>query len=152
MSTTKRSLRFESVDELLAEVERLRQAGYTKLGEWELPQMMDHIARQMTLLLEPGGPRVPWALQWIARRVIHRMAVRKKYLPFKARAAEQLKPSPDATDASAYASLVAAVDRLRSLKGDLIDTHTFGTMSRHDYIQMQLVHAAHHLGFLIPNR
>lgn len=150
MITEKRPLRFATLDDMLADVNHLRTAGYTKLGEWELPRMMDHIAKQMTMLLEPDGPRVPWPVQWIARWAIHRMAVRKKYLPFKAKAAASLKPSPDATDASAYASLLAAVERLRALKGDLIDTHAFGKMSRHDYIQMQLVHAAHHLSFLVP--
>src|SRR5262245_31553962 len=76
---SRRKLRFATVDELLAEVDRIVQADHAgtirRLGNWTPGQIMGHIAAWVNYGFE-GYPtrRPPWFIRFILRRM------GKKYL------------------------------------------------------------------------
>jgi hypothetical protein len=43
----KQQLDFQSADEVIREIERLRSGGYTKLKQWNLTQACEHLTKTM---------------------------------------------------------------------------------------------------------
>src|SRR5438093_1585779 len=69
--TGRRMLRFESIDQVMAEVDRLVEAERTgrleRLGNWTLGQTLGHLAT-WTEYAYTGAPlKVPFFIKWILR-------------------------------------------------------------------------------------
>ena len=143
-------LHFNSLDELLTEIDRLHSTGWEQSGRWSLAMVSDHLTRWMTCMLDGGTIRVPGPFRWLARAMIRRMGRKQKYPSIKIFAPAAMKPAADVSEPTAVAELRAAVKRLQQLPGSTVDTHPFGPLSAHDFLQMTLLHAAHHLAFLKP--
>ncbi|MFG0261718.1 MAG: DUF1569 domain-containing protein, partial [Novipirellula sp. JB048] len=72
---TKRKLDFRTGDEVIAEIERLRQGDYTPLKNWNLTQICEHLDATLSGGMDGLGFRLPWILratvgQWIFYRVL----------------------------------------------------------------------------------
>jgi len=143
-------LHFNSFDELLADLEKLHTSGWEKSGQWSLAQVCDHLARGMNCMLDGGMPYIPGPFRWIARAMVRRMVRKQKYPSLKVSAPKAMKPVPDITEAAAILDVQAAVARLQQLSGSTVYVHPFGVLSMHDFHQMVLLHAAHHLAYLRP--
>jgi hypothetical protein len=63
---------------------------------------------------------------------------------------ETVKAPDAATDAEAVQKFAETVERFRRHGGALHPSPLFGTMTREEHARLQAIHAAHHLGFLIP--
>lgn len=152
----RRSLRFNTIDALLQEVDRLAAADKAgklrRSGNWTLGQACGHLAAWIDYGYE-GYPMAPppWPI-----RVILRLRV-KKYLrdgmPFGVRipkvengtfATEPLS-TEDGTE-----RLRRALKRLQSGEQVKFDSPAFGPMPHEVRIALHLRHAELHLGFLHP--
>ena len=143
-------LRFDSYDQLLADVQSLHTAGWEKAGQWTLAMICDHLARWTNGMLDEGLPHVPGPFQWIPRLIIHRMVRKQSYPSIVFPAPSTLKPAIDLSESAAIASMTTAINRLQQLAGPVVETHPFGAIAADDFRGMTLLHAAHHLGFLQP--
>jgi hypothetical protein len=66
---------FHSIDEMIADAQRLKAGPYEKAGQWDLAMILDHLARAMET--PPSNQRpVPWPFNIVARGFIHQMAKR----------------------------------------------------------------------------
>jgi hypothetical protein len=151
MSTPARpDLRFQSLADLMADVNRLRSGPYDKAGQWDLGTMLDHLAKSLGAPFVEGRKNLPWPLGPVARFVIHRFARRTTYPSIELPVPKMIKPTPGADAEAAYAALVTAVEKLRAVPGPTIRCPPFGTLPLDDFMRIQLLHAAHHLSFLKP--
>ena len=153
-SSNRRDLSFKDVNEMLAEVRSLQSTGYESMGNWNLGQAASHIADWMRYPLD-GFPKPPLVLRpifWFVK-VTMASGMKKKILAegFKPGmpTAPQSVPSADAvSDEQGIAKLQESVDRVMAHDGEFLSSPLFGPTGKDTLIQVTLLHAAHHLGYL----
>src|ERR1700752_2937025 len=109
----RRSLRFESLDEMMAEVNRLAEAergGRLKsLGNWTLGQALGHIAQWMEYAYTPSPLNPPFFIRWFLRMQ------RKKYIHGTMKAGVRIPNVEGGTLGTASMSLDEGLTRLRKV-------------------------------------
>lgn len=145
----RRELHFSSYQEILDDVHALASRPTRQVGNWSLGQICNHLAKAMDMAVD--GP--PFKPSWLIRIV--GPLIKKRYLsrPFKpgfklpSNAAALL---PDQTDASeGVAILERAIERLQRTTNR--KPHPiFGRMTDQEWDQMQFLHSAMHLSFILP--
>lgn len=149
-----RKLRFESIEECKAEVERIKAAAASESlkthGNWSPGQVMTHIAAWINYAydgfeVKPAPFFVRWILWWgLAKMLREGMSpgVRIPGVEGGTTGMEDIEPIPAAD------KLLAALDRLASDEEAPHDSPAFGKMSDEDRVRLNLRHAEMHLGFL----
>ena len=164
----RRSLSFGSLDDATAEVDRLLASGYRRAGRWTLGQNLDHLSGLLEGSLD-GFPPFPLPLRpvmFLARPIFRRgilKAARTGSMPAGLPTAPYLQPgkgelvAPSAEPAAATDADRAAADRFRRAAGRVRDhagefapSPVAGRLSGDQWRGVHAVHAAHHLGFLVP--
>ena len=150
----RRILRFESIDQMLAEVDRLAEAeraGRLKgLGNWTLGQALGHLA----VWAEYGytGPplKTPFFIRWLLR------LRKQKFLHQPMPAGVKIPGVQGGTLATEPMPLDEALPRLRRVMERLktapptIPHNLFGRLTHDEWVAMHLRHAEVHLGFFVP--
>lgn len=155
--TDKRELVLESIDGLQAEINHLLNSGYESRGDWSLGQACFHLA-EWTRYPMDGFPKPPLPLRMIFG-VMKMCGIMKRMKDgilrdgFKAGTptAPQTAPSEDSVaDAEGVAKLTEVLQRMKDFDGPLQPSPVFGEMDRELWTQVTLLHAQHHLAFLVP--
>jgi hypothetical protein len=153
---SRRTLRFDDLDDVVREAESLRASGYHRAGAWDLAQVCTHLAEWMRFPLD-GFPRPPApirAMLWVMKNTFGRRQLRKVLATSSMPAGGPTMPE---TVAAAGGDETAAVERLRQTvarfkahTGPLHPSPLFGPLDKEAATRLQLVHCAHHLSFLVP--
>jgi hypothetical protein len=142
----RRRLVLRNGDEVLREVERL-SAGCTPTGAWDLPRTVWHLVEAMERSLH-GTPRPLKGLRRLAGPLLLRLVLLTRRFPEGRPLARGLTP-PEAAplDRARLERAVRAVE-----KGSWFVPHpVFGRMTPAQWREVHWIHAAHHLGFLLPD-
>jgi len=151
----RRSLRFQTVDELLKEIDRLIKSDTVgklrKSGNWSLGQAFGHLAAWINYGYEGYPFKTPWLI-----RVILRTRV-KKYLRDGMPAGVRIPKVENGTHATDALSTAEGADRLRKALNRLqngepakFESPAFGPMLDDQRIAFNLRHAELHLSFFQP--
>jgi hypothetical protein len=149
----RRALRFESIDQMMAEVDRLVKAERTgrlrPLGNWTLGQVLGHLAAWVEYSFTGPPLKPPWLVKWLLR-------LRKKaFLYGPMRAGVKIPGVTGGTLATNPLPVEAALDRLRRaldrLKSEAptCPNVIFGPLTHEEWIALNLRHAELHLSFLV---
>lgn len=152
----KRQLEFNDLDEVMAEARSLHQVGYLSNGNWSLGQACGHLAEWIRYPMD-GFPKPPifiGAIMWVMKNTIG-PGMRKKILSegFKGGlpTAPETVPKPDElSDQQGIAQLQLVINRAKEFDGELKPSPLFGPMDLDTWRKVNLLHAAHHLGYLEP--
>ncbi|HEY3241947.1 MAG TPA: DUF1569 domain-containing protein [Phycisphaerae bacterium] len=151
----RRRLRFGSIDELLAEVDRIAAADTAgtlrRTGNWTAGQTFGHLATWICYGYEGYPMRVPWFIRPFIRRKLG--SYLREGMPAGVRIPR--------TEAGTYGTDVLstqegarrlrdALTRLKKREPCPHDSPAFGAMSYDERIALNLRHAELHLGFLHP--
>lgn len=157
-SGTRRKLAWTELSEVVNDVENLRVSGYHSVGKWNLAQCCGHIADWMTFPLD-GFPRQPWIIRAFLSLLKWTMGKRQLRKILFTRSMPKGNPTmpetvyPSEIDASEEVErLKRTVQRLQESQGPYHASPLFGDMSRRDLLDLQIIHAAHHLSFLLPSK
>ena len=146
--TGRRTLRFESLNEMLADAELLASGPVRTLGNWSPGQIFEHLARAFTLPLDGVVLPVPFYIRWGARLMLGRFL--RNGLPagmaLTGKTKEALVPQATTTEAG-IAALQKAIARWK-VKTAVPDHSVFGTVTDEQFTQIHLRHAELHLSFL----
>lgn len=147
----KRKLDFQTGDEVIAEIQRLRRDGYTIGKNWNLTQACEHLNATMLGGMDGFGFRLPWILRATVIRWIFNRKLRTRKMssgPTLAR----LKPTTDSRsdDETIIEECLATIERAKSFEGSLDDYPFLDDLKTEDWRQFMWMHAGHHLGFLSP--
>ena len=146
----RRALDYITFDDLQADLDGLKAGGYQTVGKWSLAQICDHLQIFFDASLDGFGFRMPWYMRMAAPLVL-RVTLKSRKIPAGVKGPPSIMPRANgATDAAAIDSLIAAIDRYRRHNGPLQPSPLFGHLSRERWDQIQLIHAAHHLSFVLP--
>ncbi len=149
----RRMLRFESIDEALAEADRLvaaEKAGQLDaLGNWTLGQALGHLAAWAEYSYDGSPTKPPFFIKWIARLMRRRFLYGPMPPGLKIPRVEggtyAIDPMP--VD-EACSRLRRALKRLET-EAPTIRNAMFGYITHEEWIAINLRHAELHLGFFV---
>lgn len=151
-----RELDYHDWDDLLRDLDTLQRQGYDKAGNWSLGQVCAHLNDWMRFPLD-GFPKPPFpvrVLLWTLKTTIGKSQLRKilttRRMPQNGPTMRETVHAPETDEAKAVDDLRATIARFRADEAPLHPSPLFGEMDRAMWTQLQLVHCAHHLRFLIP--
>jgi hypothetical protein len=150
----RRALRFESLDQLMAEVERLAEAERAgrlrRLGNWTLGQTLGHLATWAEYSYTGAPLKVPFFIKWFLR------LRKRKFLYGPMRAGVKIPGVEGGTLATEPVPLDEALGRMRRVMSRLqseaptAPNVIFGPLTHEEWVALNLRHAELHLGFLAP--
>jgi hypothetical protein len=144
-----RELSFSNWDEVVAEVDRLHQGGYTKTGNWNLAQTLNHLNYFLTGPLDGHQFKCPWIFKALfGRWALKRILSGKKMKPGIFTPQKPL-PQPGGDEASAVAQFRETAQRFKNHPGPWIASPFFGNLTPEQWHKLQLIHCGHHLGYLV---
>lgn len=149
--TGRRELHFDSVDDILADAERLASGPYVQLGNWPLGTMCEHLAKALNSATDDNQYNPPWFFKLLGR-MLKKGAITKSLSPgfrMPKKMEPIFMPSGDTSAEEGLAKLREAIERFKVAK--LPERSTFlGKMSNDDWHQFHCRHAEMHLSFLVP--
>jgi Protein of unknown function (DUF1569) len=148
--TGRRTLHFDSIDDMLADVDRLDQGPVKAIGNWVPGQVLKHLTTVMVASLDGFHHTAPWFVRLIGK------VVKKKYLtkPMSAGfdlpkdAAAEMIPGPVEWK-DAVGPFRTAVRRLKT-EEKRMPSPFLGVLTREEWDQLHCRHAELHLSFLVP--
>jgi Protein of unknown function (DUF1569) len=150
----RRTLRFESIDQMMAEVDRLAEADRAgrlrQLGNWTLGQALGHLAAWMEYAYTGAPLKPPFFIKWMLR------LQKRKFLYGPMHAGVKIPGVEGGTLATAPLPLEEALGRFRSVAARLkteaptAPSPVFGRLTHEESVALNLRHAELHLGFFIP--
>ena len=143
-----RELQFSSLNDVIPEVDRL-MAAHRTLGNWSLGQICNHLAATMRLAVESPAKRAPWIVRKLIGPALFRCILRKGRLRPGVKSPAMLIPRPGLDDRAEAEALCDTIQLLMDRLPDPVDHAFFGKVARADYLRLQCMHCAHHLGFVI---
>ena len=149
--TGRRSLSFQSYEELLADLDRLGSGPVRQLGNWSPGQNFRHLATAYNNSIDGFTLKFPMPLRMVAKLFRKRLLSMSMPAGFKlpAKSGQSLMP-PATSTGEGLAELGTAIARLqtepRRAKHPL-----FGEMTNQEWDNFHLKHAALHLSFLVPS-
>jgi hypothetical protein len=153
----RRRLQFATFDALIDDIDDLRACGYDRAGNWDLAHVCEHLTRFMRLSLDGFPPDFRFALplRVIGSTVVKWTTLATGWIPAGVKAphpsleVDEDDVRPEATAAS---HCIATIREVRDHEGPFHPSPLFGRMPPEQWRRVHLIHAAHHLSFLIPRR
>jgi hypothetical protein len=146
---TRRRLRYNSLDEVIADAERAVAANSATTGNWSLGQIIEHLATAHDKMIDGFGFTAPWPMQTLGHLFFKKRLLTKGMTPgFKLNPKAAAILVPGETDASAALEhLRKSTQRLKT--EEKRSPHPFlGAMSVEEYDQLCLRHAELHMSFV----
>jgi hypothetical protein len=146
----RRKVAYTSLGEVLADAEHLSAGEIKALGNWTPGQVFAHLARTFNGSIDGLGFHVPWYFRLMGR-VMKKQMLKGDMPPgfrLPADAAVQLVPGPTSVD-EGLAALRAAIERQEREPNRVLNP-VLGALTREEWIQLHLKHAALHMSFLAP--
>ena len=149
-----RKLRFNSIDDCMAEVRRIVDADaegkLRTTGNWTSGQILGHVGSWIAYGYDGyplSGP--PFFVRWILRMRLKKMLENGMPRGVRIPGVKTGTVGVEAVEISVAAErLLSCLCRLRSREEAKFDSPAFGAMSHDDRIRLNLRHAELHLGYL----
>jgi hypothetical protein len=144
----RRELHFNSVEEILADVERLAKGKVRTLGNWSAGQILKHLAIVMDASIDGAGFRLPWYMRLLGRMLRKRVLNGPMSAGFKlpTNAANVLVPPPTSFE-EGLAAFRHAVHRQQT-ETSRQPSVFLGPLTAEEWTQLHCRHAELHLSFL----
>lgn len=147
----RRTLRFGTLDDVMPEVDRLLNGGHRSIGNWSLGQICNHLSDAIRGSVEGGFPSMaPWPVRVTLGKVIKRRLLSTERMPEGVKLPEKYLPREGLDARAESEALRASISVLGQHTGPMADHPFFGPTSLDDWRRFHAIHAAHHLGFILP--
>lgn len=149
----RRSLHFDTLSDILREVESLDGSAHTAMGNWTPAQIVQHLTKVIRMALDGIEYRAPWPIPIIMRLFKKSMLSKPMKpgfnLPGRFRV---LEPDEDVNWEDAVAALRTVIGEIKN--GRRIDKPSplFGPMRHEEWVDLHCRHAELHLSFIAPTR
>ena len=150
MNTKRRDLKFQSLSEVMPDVDRLLENGYTAVGNWSLGQVCNHLATTFQGSVEGFGHKVSWPLRKLVAPFFLRSLLKSRTMPEGIRIPKKVLPKPDLEPRAEAEALRAAIAFYQARAESLAEHPFFGKLSRADWTSIHEIHCSHHLSFILP--
>jgi hypothetical protein len=146
----RRQLKFDRLEDILAEVDRLNQGKVKTLGNWSSGQILCHLATVMNQSIDGSPVHFSLPLRILGRLMKGRVLNKGMQPGFqlKGQAADVLLPPPTNWE-EGLSKFRAAIGRLQT-ETKREPSPFLGAMTREDWDKLHCRHAELHLSFLSP--
>jgi Protein of unknown function (DUF1569) len=146
----RRKLDFTSLEEVVADAERLSSGPVKALGNWSAGQIFRHLAIAYNGSIDGLALTFPWYLRVMAKLFKQKLLAAPMPAGFNLRGenANAVAPGPTTTE-EGLADLRAAVARLQR-EPHRARHPMFGEISKEEWNKIHLNHADLHMSFLVP--
>jgi hypothetical protein len=146
----RRRLDFKSWPEALADIEHLQHAGYDRAGNWDLSQVLDHVGEGLRTALRGNEHRANWIIRKFLGPMILPRILRDRRMKAGIKVPQWWLPGPTHDESAAVDRFRADLTTFQAMTTTPFPHPFFGAMTKQQWNDLALIHAAHHLGFLIP--
>jgi Protein of unknown function (DUF1569) len=146
----RRHLDFKTWPDLLADVDHLRQAHYDRAGNWDLSQTLDHIGEGLRTALHGNEHRGPWIVRRVVGPLILKRILSQRRMKAGIKVPQWWLPGPSHDESAAVDQFRSEVGAFQGLATAPFPHPFFGQLTKQQWNDLVLVHAGHHLSFLIP--
>jgi hypothetical protein len=144
----RRTLRYESFEEVMPDVERLL-AGHTTVGRWTLAQICHHLAAVLRRHVDLPASTVFDPADRVSEET-KREVLESGVLPAGITAPPGVLPGAVGGEREEAEGLRAAITYYRDSPGPAIPHRILGPLTREEWDRFELIHLAHHLSFAVP--
>jgi hypothetical protein len=148
MTYGRRTLRYESFEEVMPDVERLL-AGHTTVGRWTLAQICHHLAAVLRRHVDLPASTVFDPSDQVPEESKREM-LESGVLPGGIAAPPGVLPEAVGGEREEAEGLRAAIAYYRDSSGPAIPHRILGPLTREEWDRFELIHLAHHLSFAVP--
>lgn len=147
----RRTLNYATLDEFLADAEKIAAGPNVTVGNWSLGQILWHLSTTIRFSVEGFPFQAPWFLRVLVAPLLKNWFLTKPMrsgfqLPKKASA---LSPPKDITTEDGLRALRANLERF-SCEEPRAAHPVFGLLTRSEWTALHLRHAEMHMSFVIP--
>lgn len=143
----RRTVQYDSLDDLYADAQRLAGADTRALGNWSQGQIYEHLARALDSSIDGIRISMPAPVRWAMSMFFKRRFLKKAIPPGFTAPAKQLIPEETSVE-DGLASLQTAIERQKA--EPLRAPHpVFGNIGRDGWDDFNLRHAEMHMSFLV---
>ena len=146
----RRRLDFQTWEEALADVDRLRRAGYDRAGTWDLSQIVDHIGEGLRTAQSGTEHRANWLIRKVLGPIVLKRILRDRRMKAGIKVPQWWLPGPTHDELAAVERLQSDIAAFQRMTTAPFPHPFFGTMTKQQWNDLALIHAAHHLSFLVP--
>jgi Protein of unknown function (DUF1569) len=152
----RRVLRFESLDQAIAEADKLaaadRAGKLTAVGNWTYGQALNHVATWAEYSYTGAPLSAPFFIRWILRMQ------KKKFLTKPMKPGVKIPKVQNGTLATEPMPTDAAMEKFHNVfrrlrtEAPTVPNTIFGPLTHDEWKNLNLRHAELHLGFFIPQQ
>ncbi len=142
----RRKVRYESLDELLADAQRLSKSKVRTLGNWSQGQIYEHVARSLDSSIDGAGFSLPAPVRWAMTLLMKRKFL-KQTLPAGFKTSAEFTPAETSVE-QGLASLQTAIERQKQ-ESERAPHPGFGNIGREGWNDFNLRHSEMHMSFLV---
>lgn len=142
----RRKVRYESLDEFLADAQRLSETEVRTLGNWSQGQIYEHLSRSLDSSIDGVGFSLPAPVRWLMSLFMKRKFL-KKGLPAGFKTTDRFMPGETSVE-EGFSSLQGAIARQKQ-EAMRASHPAFGDIGREGWNDFNLRHAEMHMSFLV---
>jgi len=146
----RRKLDFKSWPEVLADVDHLRRAGYDRAGNWDLSQIVEHVGEGLRTAQRGIDHRANWIIRKLLGPLILKRILSTRRMKAGIKVPQWWLPGPTHDESAAVDQLRSEIASFEAMTGAPHPHPFFGALTKRQWNELALVHAGHHLSFLVP--
>ena len=144
----RRTVRYESYGDFIADAEQMALADFQTLGNWSLGQILKHLAQSVDSSIDGAGFSLPAPVRWVMSLLMKKKFLTKP-IPAGFKTTKEFTPE-ETTIEEGLALLRRAVDR-QGKETKRADHPGFGKITAQEWTEFNLRHAELHMSFVVPN-
>ena len=148
----RRRLDFHTWPAALADIDQLHKAGYQRAGNWDLSQILDHVGEGLRTATRGNEHRGPWIVRKLLGPIILKRILKQRRMKAGIKVPKWWLPGPTHDESAAVDKFRADVAAFEKMIGTPFPHPFFGQLSKAQWNDLVLIHAAHHLSFLVPQK
>ncbi len=146
----RRQLELSTIDDAIAELDRLEKSGCEPQGNWDFAQVCNHLAFFTEGALDGHKFKVPWVFKALFGRMVLKRILSKRQMKAGVFTPQKQLPTPGGDAKAAAARLRRALIRTRDHPSEFVASPFFGYLTPDQWRELQTIHCAHHFSFLQP--
>jgi len=147
----RRSLRFQTMPELLDDIEAVMARPHTTTGNWTAPQIIDHVTKLIDVSLHGSDQKMALPFRVLGNMMKKRLLTKPLKPGFKAPAFMQPRNEAGGLTVNSVMGRSRALIQRASEPGTMTHPSPFlGEMTHDEWVQMHCRHAELHFSFIQP--
>lgn len=148
----RRELRFKTLNEARAELDRLEKVPVVTTGNWSYYQILTHLNKGSQSCMTSFPSLGAWWMRRLIGPIGLKKVFRQGFIPPRVGSSDKsLKAEKiEGDEKAALASLRETLDAFEKHKGPWAEHPFFGKMNKEQWITLTALHMANHLGWAKP--